>query len=352
MKSTLQVSLGLVATLVGIAILCAIVYQLSPVLLPFVFAATLAYLTDPLVERMQRHGKIPRTLGVVIVFLVVLSLLTLILFYLIPALIHQLTNLIQALPGIIEWMQQNLLVKLAALGFSPEQLNIETIKATLSSHMKEATKVASMLGNFLFASSMSLFAGIMQFLIIFVVTFYLLRDWPKILVASKSLIPKPYVTKTVQLVKKCDELLATFLRGQLVVMAVLAVYYTIGLALVGVRFSLLLGFLIGLLSVVPYLGSILGFAIAIAVTLVQFHEWLPIIGVIVLFGIGHILEGMVLTPLLIGDKLGLHPVAVIFAVLAGGQLMGMVGVIIALPIAAILVVLFREFYWGGKIAES
>jgi predicted PurR-regulated permease PerM len=130
-------------------------------------------------------------------------------------------------------------------------------------------------------------------------------------------------------------------------MASLGTLYGVGLALVGVNFSLLLGMLAGLLSIVPYLGSIVGLGAALIVAYLQFHAWLPIVGVLVVFGIGHILEGMVLTPWLIGDKLGLHPVVVIFAVLAGGHLLGLVGVILALPLTAMLVVLVRELASAG-----
>ncbi|HRE32955.1 MAG TPA: AI-2E family transporter, partial [Candidatus Berkiella sp.] len=133
----------------------------------------------------------------------------------------------------------------------------------------------------------------------------------------------------------------------LTVMVCLGVLYAVGLVLIGVNFSLLLGMGAGILSIVPYLGSIVGLGAALIVAYLQFDTLLPIVGVLVVFGIGHLLEGMVLTPILIGDKLGLHPVVVIFAVLAGGQLLGLVGVILALPITAMLVVLVRELITAG-----
>ncbi|MGD9593126.1 MAG: AI-2E family transporter, partial [Candidatus Berkiella sp.] len=154
--------------------------------------------------------------------------------------------------------------------------------------------------------------------------------------------PTKYAPHIIKIARQCDVVLATFVRGQLSVMVALGTFYGLGLALIGVNFSLLLGMLAGLLSIVPYLGSIVGLGSALAVAYFQFPTIWPVVGVLLLFGVGHVLEGFVLTPLLIGDKLGLHPVVVIFAVSAGGHLLGFVGVILALPLTAILVVIFRE----------
>ncbi len=340
----LQQSLTFVAVIIGLALLGAFIYQLTPVLTPFVIAGVIAYLSDPLVERLSKGKKlkISRTLAVIAVFFVVVFVFILVMFFLIPALGHQLNSLAKKLPLLVDWFQKSIVPQLITLGVMPQDLGLESIKTTISEHMSQASEVAKWVWRTLFHSSLALMEWLMNILIIFVATFYLLRDWKSILAAIKSLLPSKYSPKIIQITKQCDVVLSTFVRGQLSVMVSLAAYYSLGLALIGVNFWLLLGMVAGFLSIVPYLGSIVGFGAALAVAYFQFDTMLPIIGVIVLFGIGHVLEGMVLTPLLIGDKLGLHPVVVIFAVLAGGHLLGFVGVVLALPLTAIMVVIIRE----------
>ena len=177
-----------------------------------------------------------------------------------------------------------------------------------------------------------------------VVTFYLLRDWDILVGKVNDLIPRPYEKLLGKLAKQCDEVLAEFLRGQLLLMMVQAVIYTIGLWIVGLEFALLIGMLAGLVSFVPYLGFIVGFGVAGVAGFMQFHDIIHLVYILIVFGIGQVIEGMVLSPLLVGDRIGLHPVAVIFAVMAGGQLFGIVGVLLALPVAAIIVVLFRHVH--------
>lgn len=340
--NALQQSLIFVAILAGIFLLGSLIYYLTPVLLPFLIAATLAYLLDPLVELLNRKWRIPRTLSVVGVFLWVAVIFLFTIVFLVPALQRQISILIARIPQAIEWAQQLLVPKLIALGLAPEDLGLETLKGAALSHWSQTTKIAGWMGQTLFHSGLALVAWLMNFMIIIVATFYFLRDWPALLTALKSLLPSRMAPTIIRLAQQCDGVLATFMRGQLSVMLCLAVIYTLGLALIGVNFSLLLGMMAGFLSIVPYLGGIIGLVSALIIAYLQFHAWFPIGAVCVLFGIGHILEGMVLAPLLIGDKLGLHPIAVIFAVLAGGQLFGFVGVLLAIPVAAMLVVLLRE----------
>jgi predicted PurR-regulated permease PerM len=158
----------------------------------------------------------------------------------------------------------------------------------------------------------------------------------------KAMLPLRWQPATTRLAGECDEVLSAFLRGQLMIMLALGIIYSCGLWLAGLKLALLIGMLAGLASVVPYLGFVVGIVSASIAALVQFHDWMPLVYVAMVFGVGQMLEGMVLTPLLVGDKIGLHPVAVIFAVLAGGQLFGFVGVLLALPVAAVVMVLLRH----------
>jgi predicted PurR-regulated permease PerM len=174
-----------------------------------------------------------------------------------------------------------------------------------------------------------------------VVTFYLLRDWDLIVARFRELLPRRHAEKFIELTLECDDMLAAFIRGQLMVMFALSTIYTIGLAMIGLELSLLIGIVAGVVSFVPYLGLIVGIGLAGLAAFFQFHEWLPIVMVVLVFGVAQVVEGVVLTPRFVGERIGLHPVAVIFSVLAGGQLFGFIGVLLALPAAAVIMVLLR-----------
>jgi predicted PurR-regulated permease PerM len=177
-----------------------------------------------------------------------------------------------------------------------------------------------------------------------VVTFYLLRDWDRIVQGVHESLPRSWEPTVVRLVRECDEVIGAFIRGQLLVMLALGACYTVGLLLVGLDLALLIGTLAGLASVVPYLGLVLGLGAASIAALVQFGEWLPVAWVVAVFLVAQLAEGMYLTPRLVGDRIGMHPVLVIFAVMAGGQLFGFTGVLLGLPVAAVVLVLLRHVH--------
>jgi predicted PurR-regulated permease PerM len=181
----------------------------------------------------------------------------------------------------------------------------------------------------------------MNLLVAVVVTFYLMRDWDRLMERLRALLPRRSEAIIVRLAGQSDEVLGAFLRGQLLVMLALGLIYSLGLSIIGLDFALLIGLVAGLISFVPYLGTIVGVLTALIAALIQFQEPIYLLYVGLVFGVGQVLEGMVLTPWLVGDRIGLHPVAVIFAVLAGGQLFGFVGVLLALPVAAVAAVLLR-----------
>jgi predicted PurR-regulated permease PerM len=188
-----------------------------------------------------------------------------------------------------------------------------------------------------------------------VITFYLLRDWDHLVNYVRDILPRSIEGKVVQLAQESDEVLGAFLRGQMLVMLALGIIYSIGLSIVGVEFSLLIGLFAGLLSFIPYMGLIVGVLIAGVAVLFQTGELISLLWVFLVFGIAQMIEGMFLTPVLVGDRIGLHPVAVIFAVLAGGQLFGFFGILLALPVFAVLAVLLRHAhkkYKGSKIYQT
>jgi predicted PurR-regulated permease PerM len=175
-----------------------------------------------------------------------------------------------------------------------------------------------------------------------VVTFYLLRDWDILVAQVQSLLPRKIEPVVSRLARESDEVLGAFLLGQFMVMLILSAVYSIGLLAVGVNFALVIGVLAGLLCFVPYLGLIVGLTAASIAALIQFQDLLHLLLVWAVFGVGQMLEGSVLTPKLVGDRIGLHPVAVIFAVLTGGHLFGFLGILLALPTAAVIMVLLRH----------
>jgi predicted PurR-regulated permease PerM len=327
--------------LAGLVLCGWLLYLLAPVLTPFLVAALLAYLGDPLVDRLQRL-RLSRTLAVLIVFGVMLLAGLGALFVLVPLLQQQVLRLVDWLPQLLNWLQTVLLPKLnAALGVQLNAVDMEAIRNTLQENWRD---IGSVLGSVLGkvgSSGQMLAAWIAFVLLVPVVTFYLLRDWDQLVAGIRGLLPRRLEPTITGLARECDRVLAEFLRGQLLVMLALGVIYSIGLWIAGVELALLIGMAAGLVSFVPYLGSILGVLLAGIVAFIQYHDTLHLIYVAVVFSAGQAIEGMVLSPWLVGERIGLHPVAVIFAVLAGGQLFGFFGILIALPAAAMITVLLR-----------
>jgi len=321
-----------------------LLYLLAPVLTPFLAAAILAYLADPLVDRLEAL-RLPRTLAVSIVFISLTVLAVVALLILLPLLQRQFLLVAHKLPAWIDALRSGLLPWLQAnFGIGPELLDLETLKSSLQQHWRDAGTVAARLLASLSRSGLAITAWLVNLLLIGVVTFYLLRDWDRLVAAVRGLLPRRWEPLVVQLARESDEVLGAFLRGQLLVMLALAMFYSAGLMWIGLELGLLIGLLAGLVSFVPYLGFIIGIAAAGLAALLQFQELLPLAYVALVFGLGQLLEGTVLTPWLVGDRIGLHPVAVIFAVLAGGQLFGFLGVLLALPVAAVIAVLLRYLH--------
>ncbi|MGE0482828.1 MAG: AI-2E family transporter [Gammaproteobacteria bacterium] len=327
----------------SLLVLCGwLLYVLAPVLTPFVVGALLAYLGDPLVDRLEAAG-LGRTPGVVVVFLAMLLLGVVGLVVLLPNLQRQLVMLLNAVPQMLEWLQDSLLPRLSAM-FDVElvEFDISGIRKALLAHWQEVGSLAGLVVDHLGRSGALVLGWVTYLLLIPVVTFYLLRDWDLLVAAVRDLLPKRIEPVVSKLAGEIDAVLAEFLRGQVTVMAALASIYTVGLWLVGLNLAFSIGLLAGVVSFVPYLGVIVGVLVAGVAAFLQFHDLVHLLGVAAVFGVGQLLEGMVLSPLLVGDRIGLHPVAVIFAVMAGGQLFGFFGVLLALPVAAVIVVLLRH----------
>jgi len=325
--------------LAGLVVTGWLVYLLAPVITPFLIATMLAYLFDPVADRLER--KVSRTVAVVLVFTAMLALLLLMLLILIPLLQEQVLALAYRLPEFLEWLQQRLMPLLTSLGIDAASINLDSVRATAQENWRDIGNIAGTVFIHITDSGQAIITWIAYAILIPVVTFYLLCDWDKLMSNLRTMIPRRHEKAVVTLITDCDSILAEFLRGQLLVMLSLSLIYSVGLWIAGIEFALLIGLVAGLISFIPYLGAIVGIMLAVVVAFMQYQDILHLVYVLIVFGIGQSIESMLLSPWLVGDRIGLHPVAVIFAVLAGGQLFGFVGVLLALPVAAVCMVLLR-----------
>lgn len=322
-------------------LLCVLVYLLKPILMPFVIASALAYLGDPIVDWLQRR-RLSRTAGVVVVFTVLTLANLLGLLLIVPMLEDQISTFVQRVPGYLQWLADSLRPWLGGMIPDADDLDIDSIKEALKEHWGEVDGVRAAVMEVISQRGAALLLLLGNLMLVPVVAFYLLRDWDDLVAHVGDLVPRDWLPKVTELARESDEVLSAFIRGQLFVMLGLGITYSLGLWLVGLDLALLIGMAAGMVSFVPYLGVIVGMLSAGTAIIVQTQELLPLLWVGLVFGIGQILESSVFTPLLVGDRIGLHPVAVIFAVLAGGQLFGFFGVLMALPVAAVLAVMLRH----------
>jgi predicted PurR-regulated permease PerM len=337
--------------LASVAIFSVLIYNLAPILTPFATAALFAYLGDPAVDRLEARG-FSRTVSVALVFLAMLLTVTAVLLILIPMIESQVSKLIEKLPSYLDTIRFRLLPWLnERFGVSADLLDVEKLVALAREHWQSAGGVATTLLATVGKSGLALVGWVINLTLVPVLLFYFLRDWDGMVLRVKELLPRHLEPTISALARQSDEVLGAFLRGQISVMAALGTIYTGGLMIVGLDLALLIGMGAGLVSFIPYLGGIVGVGGGLIAAYMQFHDWQHPALVLMVFAIGQSLEGMVLTPWLVGDKIGMHPVGVIFAIMAGGQLFGFLGVLLALPSAAVVMVLLRYLHSQYKSSE-
>jgi len=330
--------------LAGLIIVGWLLRELAPVLSPFLIAFVIAYLGAPLVDYLESYNR-PRILGVLLVFTLIVLLFICLIVVLIPIIENQLSDLLGRLPNWIEQFEDFIMPHiLFSLGLEKGASHLQTVQVAIIEHWEQAGGLVARVITYITASGVRIVALLANMILIPVITFYLLIDWHILMQNLRTLIPRQFENRVISLLKECDEVLSAFLRGQLLVMLALSLIYIIGLLLIGVDFSILLGLSAGLVSFVPYLGLIVGVIAAGTAAFMQFHDLLHIFLVLCIFTVGQLVETVWLTPLLVGNKIGLHPVAVIFAIVAGGQLFGFLGILLALPVAAVLMVLLRHVH--------
>ncbi|CAD7715180.1 Putative transport protein [Xanthomonas hydrangeae] len=321
-----------------------VVSLLSPILTPFVLALLLAWLGDPLVDRIERAGR-SRNMAVSLVFVLALLLFVLALMILVPMIERQIMTLIDALPQMrtwaistaIPWLEAKTGVELMGW-LDPERL-IDWIR----SHWEQAGGAAKTFFGYVQRSGFAMVTWVINLALLPILAFYFLRDWDRLVERVAAVIPRAYIGTVSRLALESNDVLGGFIRGQFLVMLALGVIYATGLSIIGLNLGLLIGIIAGFISFIPYLGATTGIVLALLAAVVQAQglDLKLLIGVGVVFTVGQLLESYVLTPRIVGDKIGLHPVAVIFAVMAGGQLFGFLGMLLALPVAAVANVLLR-----------
>ncbi|WP_151709742.1 chloramphenicol efflux transporter CxpE [Acinetobacter brisouii] len=336
--------------LVSIGLLLWLIYLLKPVVIPFVGAFFIAYLFSPLVARLSRIG-LPRWLSTCIVFFGISIAVSFALWYVVPLVWKQVIYARDSIPAGVHWVNHRLL-PWAEHTFNLEPMRVDTdqMSNAIMQYIQTNYSVDSIQALILRLAQSGLnFIQIGGTVVLVpIIAFYFLLDWERMLTQIHRLIPRPYEKNTMRIVRECHVVLGAFVKGQFLVMFLLGVVYAVGLQLIGLEVGLIIGMVAGLASIIPYLGFAVGIISAVVATLFQFGiDWMQLFLVGIVFMVGQVIEGYVLQPFLLGDKIGLSPVAVVFAVLAGAHLGGILGMLIALPVAAVIVVLLkhaREFY--------
>ncbi|QID18450.1 AI-2E family transporter [Nitrogeniibacter mangrovi] len=325
---------------VGLAVL-VLLWLLSPILAPFAVAAVLAYICDPMVTWLVAR-RLPRAAAVLIVIAVLGLALLLLLLILVPTVYREAVALIARLPDLVEMINTTVLPRLKAHMDVNLQLDAGSIRQWVTENWSSAQDLLPGLLKKAGTGGAAVIGFFANLLLIPMVMFYLLQEWPHITEGLRRIIPRPMVDRSMRILGDIDRVMSEFLRGQLSVMLLLAIFYSIGLWLAGLKFALPVGVITGLLVFVPFVGFTAGLVLALLSAVLQAQGWPPIIGVAVVYSLGQLIESFLLTPYIVGDRIGLHPLVVIFALMAFGQLFGFVGVMVALPASAALLVALRE----------
>ena len=343
--------------LAGIGLLLWVLYLLKPVVVPFIAAFLIAYLFSPIVEKLDRF--LPRWLAISTVCIGIGVIVTWAVWFLVPLVWKQLMYARDSIPAGIHWINSNFLPWVSQT-FNVEHMEIDTDQLSkvvmdyvqtnysADSVQSVALKIAQSGLNFI------QIGGIV--VLIPIISFYFMLDWNRMLQSMEDLIPNQYKKNILKIVSECHSVLGAFVKGQFLVMILLGIIYAAGLQLIGLEVGLIIGMVAGLCSIIPYLGFGVGIVTAVIACFFQFGmDPKHLLMVLAVFGVGQLVEGYILQPFLLGDKIGLSPVAVVFAVLAGAQLGGFVGMLIALPVAAVIVVLLkhaREYYQHSLFYQS
>ncbi len=336
-RDRLQAALWIAA---GLAIL-VLLYVLSPILTPFVLAGIVAYICNPVVDRITRWG-MPRMLAVTAVMLALALLGAGLILIILPLLYEETTALATRAPEALALANEKLAPWLREHFGIRVRFDSATLKKLATGNWDAIQPILERIYSSLKIGGMALVGLALNLLLAPVVAFYLLLDWNGLMARAGAIVPHPWQTRLVAMARDIDAMLSQYLRGQILVMALLAAYISIALWLADISSALSIGVITGLLIVIPYAGYAIGLVLALLVATLQFAGWEPVIAVLIIYAIGQVLESFVLTPYLVGERIGLHPLVVIFALMAFGEIFGFFGILLALPASAALLVGLRE----------
>ena len=321
---------------VAVVVILVALWFLGHVILPFVLGGAIAYVLDPIADRLEKLG-LSRIVSVALISLAATLIFVLLVLLVIPTLIQQAAALIDSAPDLLNRLQASLTERF------PQLLDADsTIRQQLVAIGETIQSKGGDVINGLLTSAAGLINVIILLVVVPVVAFYLLLDWDNMTAKIDDMLPRDHAPVVRNLASQIDNTLASFIRGQGTVCFVLGSYYAIALMLAGLNFGLIVGFIAGLISFIPYVGALVGGVLAIGLALFQFWgDWLSIGIIAGIFGVGQFLEGNILTPKLVGNSVGLHPVWLIFALSVFGSLFGFVGMLVAVPMAAMIGVFAR-----------
>jgi predicted PurR-regulated permease PerM len=346
---------------IATAVLLILLWFLGDVILPFVLGGAIAYCLDPIADRLEAMG-LSRTVSVTIITLVAVFVFIILILLIIPTLIAQTSQLVDTAPELFERLRSALTERFPSIMDSESTVHKQLLAIGEAIQSKGGELMNSIL-----SSAIGLLNVVVLLVIVPVVAFYLLLDWDRMTARIDDLLPRDHVKTVRMLARQIDNTLASFIRGQGTVCLILGTYYAVALMIAGLKFGLIVGFIAGLVTFIPYVGALVGGVLAVGLALFQFWggtveidgvaveqgtNWLRIGIVAGIFGLGQFLEGNILTPKLVGSSVGLHPVWLLFALSVFGSLFGFVGMLVAVPLAAIIGVLIRyaiEHYKGGRL---
>ncbi|HZH28510.1 MAG TPA: AI-2E family transporter [Azospirillaceae bacterium] len=326
--------------LVALTAALVLLWLLSGMLLPFVLGVAIAYLLDPGVDLLQR-GRIPRGVGAVLVLAGFAVAIFGTVLLLVPLFQVQLYRLLEVLPRLVDWVRSDLIPRLEVLASDLGPQDVERIRTAAAQYAGDAVSLLGSLITGLLSRGLALFDVLSVLLITPIVAFYILRDWDVMVATVDGWLPRRHAATIRAEVTEVNRTLAGFVRGQSTVCLILGAFYAVALSLVGLDFGLTIGVVAGILTFIPYVGSAIGFFASVSLAMAQYESWWMVGVVAGIFLVGQFAEGNFLTPRLVGGSVGLHPVWVMFALLAGGYLYGFLGVLVAVPVAATVGVLLR-----------
>ena len=328
---------------------------LSKPLVPFFIAFVFAYMLSPLISKVCRKYHLPRNLVAVIIFIFFLGIFSVALLVLMPAIYHQVAILIAKIPAYKDYIQTELVPQVTAKVQSFDPKIADKVRDSIQSIINGTFSIITSVFNNVWGYTMATINIFVVILLVPIILFYLLKDWPKITQNLNNLLPYQERNKIREILSSINDLLSAYIRGQFNVCLILSAYYGIGLSILGVDLGLLLGILSGFLIIIPFIGTFIAFSLAMIVGYVAFGYTAKLGFVMTLYVVGYLMENYFLTPKIIGDRIGLHPLWIMFAVLAIGNLFGFIGIFFAIPIAGIIKVLIGygiQYYKTSRIYKS